>query len=91
MKLLKSFVLATSLVFSVASFAATTSTWDVEKDGDVDKNDIAKIDKNGDGKVSAAEAKSAGVSDADFKKADKNGDGYVDKYELPEIYRGGGD
>ena len=88
MKLLKSFVVATSLVFSVAAIAATASTWDVEKDGDVDKNDIAKIDKNGDGQVSAAEAKAAGVSDADFKKADKNSDGYVDKYELAALYRG---
>ena len=40
------------------------------------------IDKNGDGKVAAAEAKAAGVSDADFKKADTNGDGNlsVDEY-----------
>ena len=33
------------------------------------------IDKNGDGKITAAEAKAAGIADADFKKADKNGDG----------------
>ncbi len=88
MKLLKSLLIATGLAFSVAAIAATTSTWDIEKDGDVDKNDIAKIDKNNDGKVSAAEAKAGGVSDADFKKADKNGDGYVDQYELPALYRG---
>jgi hypothetical protein len=81
--------LATFFAVSLSAFSATTSSWDIEKDGDVDKNDIAMIDKNPkDGKVSAAEAKAAGVSDADFKKADKNGDGYVDVYEMNPLYRG---
>ena len=46
------------------------------------KPSFQSIDKNGDGKITAAEAKAAGITDADFKKADKNGDGSltVDEY-----------
>ncbi len=40
------------------------------------------IDKNGDGKITAAEAKAAGMSDANFKKADKNGDGSLTPEEF---------
>ena len=69
--------------------AATKSTWDADKDGDVDKADMAKIDANKDGKITAAEAKAAGVSDSDFKKADKNNDGIVNYAEWEKIYEPG--
>ena len=82
------FLLAT-LLFSMASIAATTSTWDTEKDGDIDKADIAKIDKNGDGKITLAEAKAAGVSEADFNKADKDKSGTITPDELAQLYTPG--
>ena len=87
-KILHVFVLC-ALSCSLSVYAAGSSSWDVEKDGDIDKADIAKIDKNGDGKVTLAEAKAAGVSEADFKKADSNGDGTVSAEELAKLYTGG--
>lgn len=48
--------------------------------GEGDK--AAKLDTDGDGKVSAAEAKAGGISDEKFKKKDLNGDGMLDAAEL---------
>jgi len=86
-------LLALTCLFSAVSFAQTATT--------SPKPSFKEIDKNGDGKITAAEAKAAGISDADFKKADKNGDGslttdeylntteYVPAYAFKEIDKNG--
>ena len=47
-----------------------------------------RMDANGDGKVTRAEAQAAG--DAFFAKLDKNGDGVVTKEELKAAHERGG-
>jgi uncharacterized low-complexity protein len=47
---------------------------------------VAKLDKDGDGKVSAAEAKAGHFSDGQFKAWDKNGDGQLDAGELTAMH-----
>jgi len=78
MKLVKIWIALTCLfscLYSVASFSQIPPP-------PPQRPAFKDIDKDGDGKITAAEAKAAGISDADFKKADKNGDGSltVDEY-----------
>ncbi|MFI4968801.1 MAG: hypothetical protein ACHP7D_01250 [Lysobacterales bacterium] len=47
---------------------------------------VAKMDKDGDGKVSMAEATAGGFSESQFKAWDKNGDGMLDATELGTMH-----
>jgi uncharacterized low-complexity protein len=47
---------------------------------------VAKLDKDGDGKVSMAEAKAGHFSESQFKAWDKNGDGQLDESELTAMH-----
>lgn len=47
---------------------------------------VAKLDKDGDGKVSLAEAKAGGFSDNQVKAWDKDADGSLDKTELAAMH-----
>ncbi|GAA0704840.1 hypothetical protein [Dokdonella soli] len=47
---------------------------------------VAKLDKDGDGKVSMEEAKAGGFSESQFKAWDKNGDGQLDATELAAMH-----
>jgi Ca2+-binding EF-hand superfamily protein len=55
---------------------------DKDGDGKISTEEIKAVDKNGDGKISLDEAKDHGMPEVDFKKLDKDGDGGLTLEEM---------
>jgi Ca2+-binding EF-hand superfamily protein len=67
------------LSFSVAIYAQQTSAPPAAK---AKKYDFKKMDTDGDGKISRAEAKKYGITDGEFKVFDKDNSGFVTLNEI---------
>ena len=79
------FVVLLGLGFSVTAYAQQTSTpSSAAKPAatQVKKYDFNAADSDGDGKISRAEAKKYGLSDAEFKKYDKDNSGFIEQKEV---------
>lgn len=72
------FVVLLGLGFSVTAFAQQTGT----PAAPAKKYDFKAADSDGDGKISRAEAKKYGLSDAEFKKYDKDNSGFIEQKEV---------
>jgi Ca2+-binding EF-hand superfamily protein len=79
------FVVLLGLGFSVTAYAQQTSTPSSAAKppaAQVKKYDFNAADSDGDGKISRAEAKKYGLSDAEFKKYDKDNSGFIEQKEV---------
>ena len=73
------------LAFSVTAYAQQTSTPSTTAKptaAQAKKYDFTAADSDGDGKISRAEAKKYGLSDAEFKKYDKDNSGFIEQKEV---------
>ena len=73
------------LGFSVTAYAQQTSTPPSTAKpaaAQVKKLEFKEADSDGDGRISRAEAKKYGISDADFKKYDKDNNGFIEQKEV---------
>ena len=73
------------LGFSVTAYAQQTSTPSTTAKpaaAQVKKLEFKEADSDGDGRISRAEAKKYGISDADFKKYDKDNSGFIEQKEV---------
>jgi Ca2+-binding EF-hand superfamily protein len=73
------------LGFSVTAYAQQTSTPPSTAKpaaAQVKKLEFKEADSDGDGRISRAEAKKYGISDADFKKYDKDNSGFIEQKEV---------
>jgi hypothetical protein len=79
------FVVLLGLGFSVTAYAQQTSApSSTAKPAAVKakKYDFKKIDEDGDGKISIAEAKKYGITVTEFKNLDKDNSGFLTQREL---------
>ena len=79
------FVVLLGLGFSVTAFAQQTGTPAAPAkpaEMQAKKYDFTAADSDGDGKISRAEAKKYGISDAEFKKYDKDNSGFIEQKEV---------
>jgi hypothetical protein len=73
------------LGFSVTAYAQQTGTPPTTPkpaEAQVKKYNFKAADSDGDGKITKAEAKKYGISDAEFKKLDKDNSGYITQNEV---------
>jgi len=73
------------LGFSVTAYAqqiSTPSSAAKPAAAQVKKYDFKKMDEDGDGKISVAEAKKYGITVTEFKKLDKDNSGFLTQREL---------
>ena len=73
------------LGFSVAAYAQQTSTPSSAAKpaaAQAKKYDFKKMDEDGDGKISIAEAKKYGITVTEFKNLDKDNSGFLTQREL---------
>ena len=73
------------LSFSVTAYAQQTSTPSTTAKPaatQAKKYSFKAVDSDGDGKISRAEAKKYGISDAEFKQFDKDNDGFITQNEV---------
>jgi Ca2+-binding EF-hand superfamily protein len=73
------------LGFSVMAYAQQTSTPPTTAKpaaAQAPKYDFKAADSDGDGRISRAEAKKYGISDAEFKKYDKDNSGFIEQKEV---------
>jgi Ca2+-binding EF-hand superfamily protein len=73
------------LGFLVTAYAQQTSTPPTTAKpaaAQVKKLEFKEADSDGDGRISRAEAKKYGISDADFKKYDKDNSGFIEQKEV---------
>jgi hypothetical protein len=74
-----------SLGFSVTAYAQQTSTPSSAAKpaaAQAKKYDFKKMDEDGDGKISIAEAKKYGITVTEFQKLDKDNSGFLTQREL---------
>jgi hypothetical protein len=79
------FIAFLGLGFSVAAYAQQTSTPSSAAKpaaAQVKKLDFKEADSDGDGRISRAEAKKYGITDAEFKKYDKDNSGFIEQKEV---------
>lgn len=73
------------LSFSVTAYAQQTSTPPTTAKpaaAQAKKYNFTEADSDGDGRISRAEAKKYGISDAEFKKYDKDNSGFIEQKEV---------
>ena len=79
------FVVLLGLGFSVTAFAQQTGappSTAKPAAAQAKKYDFKAADSDGDGKISRAEAKKYGLTDAEFKKYDKDNNGFIEQKEV---------
>jgi hypothetical protein len=79
------FVALLGLGFSVTTYAQQTSAPAAAAKpaaAQAKKYDFSAADSDGDGKISKAEAKKYGLTDAEFKKYDKDNNGFIEQKEV---------
>jgi Ca2+-binding EF-hand superfamily protein len=79
------FVALLGLGFSITAYAQQTSTPTTAVKPaapQAKKYDFNAADSDGDGKISRAEAKKYGLTDAEFKKYDKDNNGFIEQKEV---------
>jgi hypothetical protein len=79
------FVVLLGLGFSVTAYAQQTSTPSSAAKpaaAQAKKYDFKKMDEDGDGKISIAEAKKYGITVTEFKNLDKDNSGFLTQREL---------
>ena len=79
------FAVLLGLGFSVTAYAQQTSapsTTAKPAEAQAKKYSFKAADSDGDGKISKAEAKKYGITDAEFKKFDKDNSGFITQNEV---------